>query len=212
MSVYYPVSLRLEGKRCVVIGGAQGTAERVRALLDAGAEVTLISVAAGPEIERLASEGRIQWRAREYQPGDLADAFLAIACPPDRARNAAVWAEAEARGIPMNAVDDAPHCSFIFPAIHRQGDLVIAVSSGGKSPALASRVRDKIAREIGPSHARFLELLGQLRPEVTARFPGFERRREIWYRLVDSRALDLLEAGEPEAAVTELRSVLEKAG
>ena len=138
-------------------------------------------------------------------------AFLAIACPPDRARNAEIWAEAGARGIPVNAVDDPPHCSFIFPAIHRQGDLVIAVSSGGKSPALASRVRDRIALEFGPAYARFLDLLGQLRPEVTERFPGFERRREIWYRLVDSRAIDYLNAGEPEAALAELRSVLEKA-
>ncbi len=212
MSVFYPVLLRLEGKRCVVVGGGWGTAERVRALLDAGAEVTLISVTADPEIEQLAREGHIRWHAREYQAGDLEAAFLAIACPPDRAGNAEVWAEAEARGIPMNAVDDASHCSFIFPAIHRQGDLTIAVSSGGKSPALASRVRDRIAREIGPTYAQFLGMLGQLRPEVIERFPGFERRREIWYRLVDSRAYDLLEAGEPEAALAELRGVLEKAG
>jgi len=149
--------------------------------------------------------------AREYRPGDFEAAFPAIACPPDRARNAEIWAEAGARGIPVIAVDDPPHCSFIFPAIHRQGDLVIAVSSGGKSPALASRVRDRIALEFGPAYARFLDLLGQLRPEVTERFPGFERRREIWYRLVDSRAIDYLNAGEPEAALAELRSVLEKA-
>ncbi len=211
MSVYYPVLLKLEGKRCVVVGGGWGTAERVRSLLDAGAEVTLISPTAAQEVEHLEREGRIQWHAREYQPGDLEGAFLAIACPPDRTRNAEMWAEAEARGIPINAVDDAPHCSFIFPAIHRQGDVTIAVSSGGKSPALASRVRDRIAREIGPGYARFLELLGQLRPEVTERFPGFERRREIWYSLVDSRAIDLLDAGDPEAALAELRSVIEKA-
>jgi siroheme synthase-like protein len=211
MSVYFPVLLDLEGKRCVVVGGGWGTVERVRSLLDAGAEVTLISPTAFQEVEQLASDGRIQWHAREYQPGDLDAAFLAIACPSDRARNAEIWAEAEARGIPVNAVDDPPHCSFIFPAIHRQGDLVVAVSSGGKSPALASRLRDRIARELGPGYGQFLHLLGQLRPEVTERFPGFERRREIWYSLVDSRALDLLDAGEPEAALAELRSILDKA-
>jgi siroheme synthase-like protein len=180
-------------------------------LLDAGAEVTLISSAADPEIERLARSGRVRWHAREYRPGDLEAAFLAIACPLDRARNAEIWAEAEARGIPLNAVDDAPHCSFILPAIHRQGDLVIAVSSSGKSPALASRIRDRIARELGPAYARFLDLLGRLRPEVAERFPALERRRQIWYRLVDSRALDLLDAGQPEAALAELRSIVEKA-
>ena len=210
MSVFYPVFLKLDRKRCVVIGGGWGTADRVRALLDAGAEVTLISVTAEADTEQLAREGRIRWHAREYQAGDLEGVFLVVACPPDRASNAGIWAEAEARGIPINAVDDAPHCTFIFPAIHRQGDLTIAVSSGGTSPALASRVRDRIAREIGPGFARFLEMLGGLRPEVIERFPGFERRREIWYRLVDSQALELIEAGEPEAALAELRSVIEK--
>jgi len=204
MSAYYPVLLRLDGRRCVVIGGGFGTAERVSALLEAGAKVTLVAPTVSPELEQ-----SIQWHAREYQSGDLEGAFLAISCPPNRAGNAAVWAEAEARGIPMNAVDDAPHCSFIFPAIHRQGDLVIAVSSGGKSPALASRIRDRIAREFGPAYAKLLDLLGQLRAEVTGRFPGFDQRREIWYRLVDSKAIDLIEAGQPEAAQAELRSVLE---
>lgn len=211
MSVYYPVLLKLEGKRCVVIGGGWGTAERVRSLVDAGACVTLISPTAEQPVEQLAQEGRIQWHAREYQRGDLEGAFVAIACPPDRARNAEIWAEAEFRGIPLNAVDDAPHCSFIFPAIHRQGDLVIAVSSSGKSPALASRIRDRIAREVGPAYGRLLDLLGRLRPEVVERFPGFERRRKIWYSLVNSRAIDLLEAGEAEAALAELRNVVEKA-
>jgi siroheme synthase-like protein len=210
MSVYYPVLLKLEGKCCVVVGGGFGTTERVRSLLDAGAEVTLISPTAAPEIEQLANGGRIHWHAREYRTGDLEEAFLAIACPPDRVRNAEIWADAEARGIPVNAVDDPPHCSFIFPAIHRQGDLVIAVSSGGKSPALASRIRDRIARDVGPTYGQFLEMLGRLRPEVTERFPDFDRRREIWYSLVDSRAIVLLEAGEPEAALAELRAVLAK--
>ena len=211
MSVYYPVSLKLEGRRSVVIGDGWGTAERVRSLIEAGARVTLISPTAAPEVAQLAQEGRIEWQAREYRRGDLEAAFLVIACPLDRGRNAEIWAEAEARGILMNAVDDQPHSSFVLPAIHRQGDLAITVSSGGKSPALASRIRDRIAREVGPAYGRFLDLLGQLRPEVIERFPGFERRRGIWYSLVDSRALDLLDAGGAEAALAELRSVLEKA-
>ncbi|MGO9097140.1 MAG: bifunctional precorrin-2 dehydrogenase/sirohydrochlorin ferrochelatase [Bryobacteraceae bacterium] len=211
MSAYYPVLLSLEGRRCVVVGGGRETLERVRALLDAGAQVALISPAPSPEIEQLADQGRIEWRRREFRAADLDAAFLVVSCPADRASNAPVWAAAEARGIPINAVDDTPHCNFIFPAIHRQGELVIAVSSSGKSPALAARIRDRIAGEFGAPYAQFLELAGQLRPEMLQRFPDFDRRRAIWYELVDSPALDHLQAGRPEAALAELRAILDQA-
>jgi siroheme synthase-like protein len=211
MSAGYPVLLKLEGRRTVVVGGGYGAEDRVRALLDAGARVRLISPAPSGQIERWAGQGRIEWFAREYAPGDLEGAFLVIACPRDRSRNAEIWAEAEARGIPMDAIDDSPHASFILPAIHRQGDLVVAVSSSGKSPALASRVRDRIARDLGPAYGEFLDLLGQLRPEVIERFPDFTHRRKIWYRLVDCEALALLGAGDRDAALKALRRILEDA-
>jgi siroheme synthase-like protein len=205
MSVYYPISLKLEGKRCVVIGGGWGTEKRVKDLLDAGALVTLVSPVAPADIRK----DRIRWEARDYQPGDLEGAFLVVACPHDHSRNREIWAEAEARGIPVNAIDDAPHCTFIFPAVHRQGDLVVAVSTAGKSPALAARIRDKIAREFGPEYGEFLDLLGELRPEVIRRFHGFKRRRPIWRRLINSEAFDHIKAGRPVAARIALQSVLE---
>jgi siroheme synthase-like protein len=211
VSALYPVLLKLEGKRSVVIGGGAETEQRVRSLMDAGAQVELIAPVASEEMMQLARAGRIRWIERTYRPGDLEGAFLAVACASDRSRNEEIWAEAEARGIPFNATDDGPHCTFIFPAIHRQGDLVVAISSGGKSPALASRIRDRIAEDLGPEYAEFLDILGRLRPEVTERFPTFERRREIWYRLVDSEAFDRLKAGGREAALAALRSVLDRA-
>jgi siroheme synthase-like protein len=209
MSTYYPVSLKLEGKRCVVIGGGWGTEKRVKDLLDAGALVTLISPVAPADIEQLVKGDRIRWEERDYQPGDLEGAFLVVACPRDHSRNPEIWAEAEARGIPVNAIDDAPHCTFIFPAVHRQGDLVVAVSTAGKSPALAARIRDKIASELGPEYGEFLDLLGELRPEVIRRFHGFKRRRPIWRRLIKSEAFDHIKAGRPEAARIALQAVLE---
>ncbi|HWR54582.1 MAG TPA: bifunctional precorrin-2 dehydrogenase/sirohydrochlorin ferrochelatase [Bryobacteraceae bacterium] len=205
MSAYYPVLLKLEGKRCVVVGGGWDTDERVRALAEAGAQVTLICPAVYDTLEGI----EFRHVRRKFQPGDLEGAFLVVSCPADRSENAAIWAEAEARGIPMNAVDDAPHCTFIFPAIHRQRDLIVTVSSSGKSPALASRIRDRLAGELGPEYADFLDLLGELRAEVIRRFPGFERRREIWYRLVDSEALHHLKSGSPETALQTLRNILD---
>jgi siroheme synthase-like protein len=133
-----------------------------------------------------------------------------VACPFDRSRNAELWAEAEARGIPVNAVDDQPHCTFIFPAVHRQGDLVVAVSSAGKSPALAVWIRDRIARQFGPEYGEFLNLLGGLRPEVIRLFQGFKRRQPVWRRLIGSAAIDHIREGRPDAARRALQNVLEE--
>jgi siroheme synthase-like protein len=209
VSAYYPVLLKLDGKRCVVFGGGWGTDRRVRDLLDCGAEVTLVARLVSPAMERLAQENVIRWEAREYLPGDLEGASLAIACPGDRSKNPQIWAEAERRGIPVNAIDDLPRCTFLFPAIHRQGDLIVAVSSSGKSPALATSLRDRMARELGPEYGQLIELLGQLRPEVIERFADFETRRRIWRGLVESDAIERLKEGDTPAAVAALRAVVE---
>lgn len=210
MNQRYPVLLKLDGRRAVVIGGGYGTEGRVRALLNAGASVRLISPEASGALAQWIGQGRVEWLAREYAPGDLDGAFLVIACPRDRSRNADIWNEAEQRGILMDAIDDSPHSNFILPAIHRERDLIVAVSSSGKSPALASRIRDRIARELGPAYGELLDLLGELRPQIIERFPNFNTRRQIWYRLIDSAALELLAKGERDAALAELRRVIEQ--
>ncbi len=134
------------------------------------------------KLEDLAATGAIELRRRGYHRGDLEGAFLAIAATDDRSVNADVWAEAEERGILLNAVDDLSHCSFIAPAVHRAGDIAVAVSTGGKSPALAVRLREQIGTLIGREHAEFLDLLGELRPVVatcgvaTSRAPGAASR------------------------------------
>jgi siroheme synthase-like protein len=210
MSGYYPILLKLEGKRCVVIGGGWGTESRVRDLLNAGAQVRLISPMVTPEFEKLAKENCIQWEVREYQSGDLRDAFLVVVCPRSRTRNPEIWAEAEACGIPINSIDDSSHCTFIFPAVYRQGDLVFAVSSSGKSPAMAVRIRDRIARKFGPEYGRLLDLLGEFRSEVIKCHPGSKRRRLIWHRLIDSKVIKLLKAGKPEEARAVFLKILEE--
>src|SRR5260370_32861497 len=145
MTVFYPFFLDLRGRRCVVVGGGNVARAKIRELLHAGAAVTAICPDPSFDLEELATLGRLEILWREYRTGDLEDAFLAIAATDDRETNAEIWAEAEHRGIPINAVDDLPHCSFIAPAVHRQGDVTVAVSTGGKAPALAVRLRDRIA-------------------------------------------------------------------
>jgi siroheme synthase-like protein len=205
---YYPVFLRLTGKLCVVVGGGFGTGGRVRDLLEAGARVRLVAPSLPEEVQL----DSIEWEPRGYRPGDLEGASLAIVCAPDRSRNAEIWAEAERLNVVINSLDDTPHCTFIAPAIHRQGDLVVAVSSSGDSPALASLIRDRIARRLGPEFGELAEMLGALRAEVIERFPGFERRRGIWRQLVRSEAIRHLRAGRREAAEAALRGVIERAG
>jgi len=208
---WYPVSLDLAGREAVVVGGGAAAEQKVLALLDAGARVTVISPRPTPRLRELAAQARIRLLRRSYARGDLRGAFLAIAAPEDRAVTRAVWEEAEEGRVLLNAVDDLPHCHFIAPAVHRQGDLTVAVSTGGKSPALGVRVRNRLRALLGPEYAAFLELLGELRAEVAAREPDPARRAALWYRLVDSEALERLRRGDADGARRCLASLLEAA-
>src|SRR5688572_2257075 len=141
MTAFYPIFLNLTGRPCTVIGGGTVATQKVDRLLDARARVTVISPNVSPHLEQLAVDGAIILIRRPYQPGDLAGTFLAIAAPDDPQDNHAIWLEAAREDVLLNAVDDPPHCHFIAPAILQRGDLTVAVSTGGKSPALAVRVR-----------------------------------------------------------------------
>jgi siroheme synthase-like protein len=197
---YYPVYLDLRGRRTVVLGGGAVAEEKARGLLAAGARVTLVAAEATAGLAQLAAAGALVWTRRGYRPGDLAGACLAIAAglAADEAETASL--EAARRGIFMNSVDDVPHSSFIAAAVVRRGDLAVAISTGGRAPALAVRLREKLERELGDEHARFLELAGAVRAPLAARHPDFAHRRELWYQLVDSDVLALLRRGDEEAA------------
>ncbi len=193
---FYPVFLNLQGRSSVVVGGGAVAEQKVVGLLEAGARVTVVSPDLTWKLEDLAATGAIELRRRAYRRGDLNGAFIAIAATDDRGANADVWAEAEERGILLNAVDDLPHCSFIAPAVHRAGDIAVAVSTGGKSPALAVRLREQIRALIGREHAEFLDLLGELRPTVAARVPDHKVRTRLWYQIVDSDAVEYVRRGD----------------
>lgn len=205
---YYPIYLNLRGRRCVVVGGGAVAEGKVRGLLAAGAEVSVVAPELSPELQRLAREGCVTHLERGYLPGDLAGAFLAISATDDRAVNEQVWREATERDVLVNVVDDTPHCNFIAPAILRQGDLAIAISTGGKAPVLAVRLREQFEKLVGPEHARFLELAGALREPVAARWPSFDIRRALWYQLVDSDVLDLLRRGDEAAARSRMAEIM----
>jgi siroheme synthase-like protein len=211
MSFTYPVVLDLSHKACLVIGSAPPAVEKVTQLIEAGAQVTVISTQLSAPLELMRKQERFRWIPREWSQGDLARGkyFLAVVCQPTREGNEAIWREAEENGVLLNAIDDPPRCRFAFPSIHRQGELTVAISTNGQCPALAVRVRERISREIGPEYGAFVGLARELREEIAARVPEFNRRRELWYRLVDSEALELLRQGQPGQARQRLREILE---
>ncbi|WP_018466818.1 precorrin-2 dehydrogenase/sirohydrochlorin ferrochelatase family protein [Calidithermus timidus] len=193
--------LDLRDRPVLFVGGGWETETKVRGLLGVGARVTLLSPGEHPGLEPLVQEGRLSWLRRGYQRGDLGGFCLVISHPADQSLNAEVAREARERGIWLNAVDDPAHCDFILPAVHRQGELVIAVSTSGVAPALGVRIKQRLAREYGPEYAEYLRLLRPFRAIVAETFPDdFEARKAAWYRMIDSPALELAARGEVQAA------------
>ena len=197
---YYPVHLDLRGRLVAVIGGGAVAQEKVEGLLAAGARVKVVAPGLTPELARLAAEGAVEHVARSFRDGDLEGAFLAVGERLGAAIDGAVWREAEARGIPCNVQDDLPHCSFIAASVVRRGDLTVTISTSGKAPALAVRLRQQLERQLGAHYARFLEIAGRLRAPLAERLPDSAARRELWYRLVDSDVLELLGRGDDAGA------------
>ncbi|MPZ53585.1 MAG: phosphoadenylyl-sulfate reductase [Acidimicrobiia bacterium] len=197
---YYPVLFNLEGRRVVVVGGGDVATEKVEQLVPTGASLFVIAPDLSPTISNLAAGGAIHWVARRYRPGDLLGAYLVVAATNEPDTNAAVWEEAEMRSIPVNSVDDIPHCSYIVPSVHRSGPLTIAISSGGTAPTVAVRARQALAERYDEKHGEYLYLLNEYRERVKANIPTFEERRDLWYRIVDDGVEDIYRREGEEAA------------
>jgi siroheme synthase-like protein len=197
---HYPVFLDLAGRLVVVVGGGAVATGKVAGLLEAAARVRVVAPELSATLRAQAQAGQVAHVARAYAPGDLAGADLVICATNDRAVNAQVWRDATDAHIWVNVVDDPPHCTFIAPSVARRGDLTVAVSTGGKAPVLAVRLREQIEQLMGDEHAAFLELAGQLRAPMAERYPDFEERRRRWYALVDSEVLAALKRGDAAAA------------
>ena len=197
---YYPIYLDLRDRLSVVVGGTALAEEKARGLLAAGARVTVIAPAGTAGLAELARGEALVHLARGFKDGDLAGAALVIVTESDPAVRDAVFAEAREGNVLVNTVDDLPRCNWIAPSILRRGHLTIAISTAGKAPVLAVRLRQRLESEIGFEHARFLEMASEVRAPLAARHPDFEERRARWYRLVDSDVLELLRRGEETAA------------
>jgi precorrin-2 dehydrogenase / sirohydrochlorin ferrochelatase len=178
---FYMACLDLEGRSALVVGAGPVGLEKAAGLAECGAHVTVVAPEAVPEIGALG----VRWLPRAYEPADLDGRFLVVAATSDEAVNRRVFADAEARGLLCNVADVPELCSFILPAVHREGPIAVAISTGGASPALAQLLRDRIAAQIGPETAALARRLAALRPWAKRRYPTYAARRDFFQRLVD---------------------------
>jgi precorrin-2 dehydrogenase/sirohydrochlorin ferrochelatase len=177
---YYMACLDLRGRDCLVVGGGRVATEKATGLLDCDALVTVVAPAVEAELARLP----VQVERRSFRRHDVAGRFLVIAATNDRAINIDVSDAAAERSTLCNVADDAELCSFILPAIVRRDPIVVGVSTGGASPALAQRIRADVAELIGPEHAALAEQLAALRPWAKRELPSYEERRNYFQALV----------------------------
>ncbi|HUS12606.1 MAG TPA: bifunctional precorrin-2 dehydrogenase/sirohydrochlorin ferrochelatase [Pyrinomonadaceae bacterium] len=205
----YPIFLNLKSRRVVVIGGGEVAERKVRSLLDTGAAITVISPDLSSELMSLASAGRIDFQHRNYTPGDCKGASLVLSATDDPEVNRAVSAEARATGVLLNTADQPALCDFFMPAIVRRGDLTIAVSTGGSSPALAARLRDDIANVVGEEYGPLIELLAEVRPEIRRRVVHEADRKALYDQILRSDVLSLFRQHNPEEATRRLWMIVE---
>jgi precorrin-2 dehydrogenase/sirohydrochlorin ferrochelatase len=203
---HFPVCLDLAGRRCLVVGGGVVAERRLAGLLEAGAAITVIAPALTPALAALAAEGRFRHEPRGYRDGDLAGFDLALAATDAGLVNAALAREGRARGVWVNAADDPANCTFILPALVRRGDLTVAVSTGGTSPALARAVREELERYLTADYATLAQIAAEARRELRA--AGRAADATAWQRALGAEVRGLIVERGPEAAKRRLLELL----
>lgn len=184
----FPAFLKLENRLVIVIGGGSIATQKIPSLRQAGARVRVISPELHSHLAEYVRRREIDWHPKPFEPDDLLGAFLVIAATSIRELNAAVFAEAERRNILCNSVDDVDHCHFYYGSVVQRGDLQIAISTNGKSPALAQRLRLELEQQFGPEYAAWLEWLGAAREVLRTQSLGADAETaKRWLHLLASR-------------------------
>jgi uroporphyrin-III C-methyltransferase/precorrin-2 dehydrogenase/sirohydrochlorin ferrochelatase len=206
-SSYFPIFLRLRGSRVLVVGGGEVAARKIRLLLRAGPRIEVVAALLNAELEALADAGSIEHMAREFSPERVTGCRLVIAATDDRLLNRAVAAAADAAQVPVNAVDDAGHSSFITPSIVDRAPLLVAISTGGAAPVLARRLREKVEAWLPTGYGQLAGFLHRHRPRV-AGVGDIRQRRALWERFLDSPGAEAALRGDDAAAEAELERLL----
>jgi precorrin-2 dehydrogenase / sirohydrochlorin ferrochelatase len=197
-----PIFVKLENRPCLVVGAGEIAKSKIASLLDAGARVRVIAPEAVAEVQSLAADNKVMWEKRRYQASDLDGAFLVIAGTSDPTVNKAVFAQAQRFGIPCNAIDDPPNCDFYFPAVVRRGDLQLAISTAGESPAFAQKLRRALEAALDTNLGDWLAAIGQFRREILASHPPSEARKRALHFLAGGEANEYQDRSGPAQTIT----------
>jgi siroheme synthase-like protein len=197
---YYPIYIDIEDRSVVIVGGGNVCARKAETMMRYGARVTIVSPDFTEEIEQWAREGKLALRRKTYDASDVDDANLVIASTDHQAVNEQVAADCRARRIPVNVVDVTPLCEFIVPAIVESGGIQIAISTGGKSPALARTLKEDLQRFVGPEYSEVNELLGTLRESAKRVLPTDVDRKRFFDGILADGVLELLREGRRREA------------
>jgi precorrin-2 dehydrogenase/sirohydrochlorin ferrochelatase len=205
---YYPVLIQLDGKKVVVVGGGSVAERKIETLLEYGAEVQVISRELTPRLRGYRKKGKIGFLGQEFNVDCLEQAFMVIAATNDPNLNHQVSEKANEKGLLVNAVDQPSDCNFILPSVLRRGELLIAVSTSGKSPALAKKVREALEERFGDEYGSFLLLMGRLREEILAQRLSQAENRRIFNELVNSPILEAIGREDWDGVATILNGII----
>jgi len=205
---YYPILVQLEGMKAVVVGGGVVAQRKIDTLLAYHADVHVVSRDLTPKLSKYLEEQRIKLSGHEFKDSHLDGAFVVIAATDDPLLNRQVSERASARGLLINAVDQPADCNFIVPSILRRGDLLVAVSTSGKSPAFAKKVREELEKQFGDEYGSFLVLMGCLREEILEKELSQEENKRIFHQLVNSRILDAMAEKDWNGVATILNRIM----
>ena len=205
---YYPVYLDIKDRQALVVGGGSVGSRKARTLLDCGAVVTVVSTEAGGRLVEYARQGRIELIQRPYRSSDLDGVFLVIGATNDEALNRKISADAHRRGKLCNIADRPEACNFILPSIVNRGDLTIAVSTAGKSPAFAKYLRKRLEKGFGPEYVGFLRLMGAVRSRLLAEAHDPEAHKPIFEQLIDAGLLEMIRNGNETQIDSTLKAIL----
>ncbi len=198
MSNLFPMFLKLEGKRCLVVGAGQVGEPKIAGLIDTGARIHVVALEATAAVHDWAEAGKITLELRAFAAEDLNGTFLAVVATAFRTLNESIYREAQTRGILCNVVDVPEYCDFYYPAVVRRGDLQIAVSTSGQSPSLAQKIRHQLEREFGSAYTQWVAELGATRRLVLASNLDPQRKRELLQSLASREAFEAALAEESQ--------------
>jgi precorrin-2 dehydrogenase / sirohydrochlorin ferrochelatase len=207
---YYPIMVDLTGREVLVVGGGLVAGRKITTLIEYGAFVSVVARELSPELKNLVDSGKVKYLGGEFSLVFLKDKFLAFAATDDQELNRRISLAAHAKGMLINAVDQPADCTFIVPSIIRRGDLIVSVSTSGKSPALAKRIREQLASMFNNEYELFLRMMGRIRASVLASESPQQENSKVFQSIVDSGLLDAIRVNDLEKAALILSDILKR--